>query len=98
MFFFLGVPGALESALQSVGFHDVETTRINVELEFRDDHEALGAAFLGGPVALPYSRLGDTEKSAVHNEYLASLSDYRSGSGYRVPGEFVVAKARNNPR
>lgn len=94
MFFSLGVPGTLESALRSVGFQAVETARINVAIDYKDEEEALGAAFLGGPVALPYSRLGETEREAVHQEYLDSLSDHRSGSGYRVPGEFVVATAR----
>lgn len=81
MFFALGSPGGLEFALESVGFQDIEVKRIGVDLEYEDDEEALGAAFLGGPVALPYSRLSDADKSAVHREYLDSLADHRCVSG-----------------
>jgi ubiquinone/menaquinone biosynthesis C-methylase UbiE len=93
MFFALGTPGALEAALTHAGFRQVDTTRISVELDYRDDDEALGAAFLGGPVALPYGRLSDAEKVEVHGEYLDSISQYRTADGYRVPGQFVVAAA-----
>jgi hypothetical protein len=30
-------------------------------------------------------------KAEVHKEYLDSLSRYRQGQGYSVPGEFVIA-------
>jgi len=93
MFFALGAPGGLEFALQSVGFQDIETMRVSVDLAYEDDKEALGAAFLGGPVALPYLRLSDADKNSVHEEYLDSLADHRSGDGYLVPGEFVIAHA-----
>lgn len=91
MFFFLGGPGAIERALEQAGFRDVETTRISVELAYDGADDALGAAFLGGPVAMPYARLGDHDKAEVENEYLESLADHRTTDGYRVPGEFVVA-------
>ena len=54
---------------------------------------ARGAAFLGGPVALPYGRFDDHEKHEVEQEYLASLAGFRDGEGFRVPGEFIVATA-----
>ena len=94
MFFMLGNPGALEAALQQVGFAQVETTRIDIDIEYRSDEEALGAAFLGGPVALAYAWLDDAVRTEVHGEYLASLSDYRIADGYRVPGQFLIASAR----
>ena len=50
--------------------------------------------FRGGPVALAYSRFDAATRRAVHAEYLASIAPYRSGGGYEVPGEFVVAAAR----
>jgi hypothetical protein len=93
MFFFLGAPGAIEATLQNAGFVDVSVTRLQVGLAYRDKAEAIGAAFLGGPVALPYGRLSDDERREVELEYLDSIEEFRDGAGYLVPGEFVIATA-----
>lgn len=94
MFFALGAPGALGRTLERAGFVDVESTRLSVELTYANDAEALGAAFLGGPVALAYSRFDDQARRSAHAEYLASIAAFADGDGYRVPGEFVIASAR----
>ncbi len=96
MFFALGAPGALTTTLERAGFVDIETTRLIVELRYASDDDALGAAFLGGPVALAASRFDDDERRSAHADYLASLADYADGTGYRVPGEFVIASARRS--
>lgn len=51
-----------------------------------------GAAFDGGPVAMAYSRFSDVIKDRVRAEYLESIAPYKTGDGYEVPGEFVVAR------
>ncbi|MDP9463900.1 MAG: methyltransferase domain-containing protein [Actinomycetota bacterium] len=94
MFFTLGAPGLLANMLDQAGFVDVEETRLQVELEYAGDEDALGAAFLGGPVALAYSRFDEEARRSAHEEYLASLAEYADDSGYRVPGEFVIVSAR----
>ena len=94
MFFALGAPGALTELLDEAGFVDVEEQRLRVELRYDGDDDALGAAFVGGPVALAYSRFDDDAREGAHREYLASISDFADGAGYRVPGEFVVCSAR----
>ena len=92
MFFALGAKESLESVMAEVGFGETSTTRIAVDLVYADDEEALGAAFLGGAVALAYGKFDEATKHAVHQEYLESIAEYRDGSdGYRVPGEFVIA-------
>ncbi|MFT5202594.1 MAG: ubiquinone/menaquinone biosynthesis C-methylase UbiE [Candidatus Aldehydirespiratoraceae bacterium] len=92
MFFALGAKQSLESVMAEVGFRDATTTRIGIDLVYTNDEEALGAAFMGGPVALAYSKFDDAIKHEVHQEYLESIAEYRDGSGaYRVPGEFVIA-------
>jgi len=93
MFFFLGAPAAIQSTLQKAGFVDVSVTRLRVGLAYRDRAEAIGAAFLGGPVALPYGRFSDDERREVELEYLESIEEFRDGDGYLVPGEFVIATA-----
>jgi ubiquinone/menaquinone biosynthesis C-methylase UbiE len=94
MFFALGAPGALTESFEAAGFTDVEEHRLRVELRYESADDALGAAFLGGPVALAYSRFDDEARAGAHDEYLASIADFADGAGYRVPGEFVVCSAR----
>jgi ubiquinone/menaquinone biosynthesis C-methylase UbiE len=91
LFFALGAPGALEAAMAGAGFIDVETTRLTTELAYADDEQAVGAAFVGGPVALAQARFDEATRRAAHDEYLASISSYRDDTGYRVPAEFVLA-------
>jgi hypothetical protein len=97
MFFALGAPGSLTTLLGRAGFVDIEESRLAVELLYEGDDEALGAAFLGGPVALASSRFDDKARRSAHEEYLTSIADYASGPGYRVPGEFVIASATVPP-
>jgi hypothetical protein len=96
LFFALGAPGALTTAVGASGFVDVDEVRIATELVYADDAAALGAAFLGGPVALAHARFDDETRASAYAEYLASLAPFRAGTGYRVPGEFVVV-AGNKP-
>ena len=59
--------------------------------------EALAAVFRGGPVALAYSRFDDADQTgrSMPNTSIPSPPT-RSGDGYRIPGEFVVAAARSS--
>ncbi|HXB96042.1 MAG TPA: methyltransferase domain-containing protein [Puia sp.] len=91
MFFNLGNPEMLERSFQAADFSNIETRRIRSTLYYKDASEALGAAFDGGPVALAYHKFNDSIKEQVHADYLASLTAYKKGEGYEVPGEFVVA-------
>jgi ubiquinone/menaquinone biosynthesis C-methylase UbiE len=91
MFFRLGTGDALERALASAGFRAIASRRLETRLYYAGAAEACEAAFAGGPVALAYSRFSESMKAEAHKEYLDSLSPYRQGQGYSVPGEFVVA-------
>lgn len=55
---------------------------------------AAAAAFVGGPVALAYSRFDESTRQAVHDEYRESIDKWRTGVGYSIPGEFVVVCRR----
>jgi SAM-dependent methyltransferase len=94
MFFALGVPGNLISVLTAAGLTDAVESRLSVDLAYKNADEALGAAFVGGPVALATSRFDAADRAAANAEYLDSISGFVHGTGYRVPGEFVVAFAR----
>ena len=91
MFFRLGTGDALARAFASAGFRAIISKRLETRLEYASATEACEAAFEGGPVALAYSRFSESVKAEVRKEYLDSLSPYRQGQGYSVPGEFVVA-------
>lgn len=92
MFFNLGNPHMLELHFNAAGFRHISIRRIRTILYYEDEQEALGAAFVGGPVALAYHKLSDTVKQEVHAEYLRSLLPYKKGEAYEVPGIFVVAR------
>jgi ubiquinone/menaquinone biosynthesis C-methylase UbiE len=95
MFFHLGTADMLTRSFDAAGFEDVDSKRLKIELVYASEDEALRAAFRGGPVALAYNRFDEATKEAVHAEYLESISAYRNGAGYLVPGEFVAAAGRN---
>lgn len=91
LFFQLGTGDTLAGCFARAGFSDLRTRRLEVALAYGSEHDALCAAFRGGPVALAYNRFDDATMAAVHSEYLHSIEPYRSGNGYLVPGEFVAA-------
>jgi ubiquinone/menaquinone biosynthesis C-methylase UbiE len=91
MFFQLGTGDNLATAFCRAGLSDVRVERIAVTLHYATAEEACGAAFAGGPVALAYSRFDQQTREEAHAEYLGTIAEYRNGSGYNVPGEFVVA-------
>lgn len=94
LFFRLGTGDTLLGAMKAAGFGEVAVERLATRLEFPSDDDACGAAFVGGPVALAYSRFGDRARREVCEEYLASIARFRVGPGYSVPGEFVIAAGR----
>lgn len=91
LFFQLGTKDSLARSFTQAGFTDVRFERLEVELRYASDDEALNAAFRGGPVALAYSRFDEATREAVHAEYLQSIEGFRDGAAYGIPGEFVVA-------
>jgi SAM-dependent methyltransferase len=95
MFFQLGTKDMLARAFGSAGFVEVRFERLATTLIYASAEAALEAAFRGGPVTLAYSRFDRATKEAVHQEYLDSIAAWQVGDGYLIPGEFVVATARN---
>ena len=94
MFFHLGTKDMLARSFAAAGFSDVRSKRLLTTLHYANQEAALDAVFRGGPVALAYSRFDEATKRAVHAEYLDSIAAFRTGGGYQVPGEFVIAAAR----
>lgn len=90
MFFRIGTGDALRLAFASVGFKNISLRRLQTTLFHSNAAEACAAAFVGGPVALAYSRFSEDVKAAAQRDYLHSIEEYRSGDRYAIPGEFVI--------
>jgi SAM-dependent methyltransferase len=92
MFFHLGRPHMLELHFKAAGFKHISIRRIRTVLYYENDQQALGAAFVGGPVALAYHKFNEEIKQEAHAAYLRSLIPYKKGESYEVPAVFVVAR------
>lgn len=90
LFFQLGTGAQQEETFAEAGFEDLVTERIEILLSYENAEDALGAAFLGGPVALAVSRFDEATRREAEAEYLESIEPYRKGDGFEIPGEFVV--------
>lgn len=95
LFFQLGTGEALALTLEAAGFGVVVVERMATTLEYASGADACGAAFAGGPVALAYARFDERTQEEAHDEYLDSISPYRRGDAYAIPGEFVVGLGRS---
>jgi len=93
LFFQLGERDALAGLCRTVGFTHIAQRRITATLDYRDDDEACDAAFIGGPVALAWSRFDANARARVCRRYLAAIAPWRRERRYAVPGEFVVVTA-----
>ena len=93
LFFDLGRRDRLARLVSEAGFDAVDEQRITMTLDYPDGDEACRAAFIGGPVALAWSRFDAPARERVCARYLASIERWRCDGGYRVPAEFVVVAA-----
>ena len=62
-------------------------------LRYDDAGRACDAAFVGGPVALAWSRFDDDARARVRTLYTDAIAPWRGPDGYAIPGEFVVVDA-----
>jgi ubiquinone/menaquinone biosynthesis C-methylase UbiE len=90
LFFSLGEPGSLATLCRDAGFADVHEERIATILKYRDADEACDAVFVGGPVALAWSRFDRDVRARVRTRYKHAIEPWRRSQGYRIPGEFVI--------
>jgi ubiquinone/menaquinone biosynthesis C-methylase UbiE len=97
LFFRLGQPDALARALAEARFCNIVERRIATTLAYADANEACNAAFVGGPVALAWSRFDEAARERVRGRYVEAISAWRRARGYGVPGEFLIAAAEVMP-
>ena len=93
LFFALGQGAALAELCATAGLTDIRQQRLATVLGYRDGAEACAAAFIGGPVALAWSRFDAAARARAHERYLSAIDPWRRGTRYELPGEFVVVSA-----
>jgi len=93
LFFQLGQRDALAQLCAAAGFGGIVQRRISAVLGYEDGDQACDAAFVGGPVALAWSRFDAATRARARERYLAAIEPWRHGSRYEIPGEFVVVHA-----
>ncbi|MEW5685186.1 MAG: class I SAM-dependent methyltransferase [Pseudomonadota bacterium] len=94
LFFRLGAHDTLARLCGQAGFETVRHQRIPAPLAYLDADQACDAAFVGGPVALAWSRFDEVTRERARAAYLAAISPWRRpDGGYVLPGEFVVVSA-----
>jgi ubiquinone/menaquinone biosynthesis C-methylase UbiE len=90
LFFSLGEPDTLATLCKDAGFRQVRQRRIASILSYDDAEAACDAAFVGGPVALAWSRFDAQTRAYARERYKDAIEPWRRNQGYRIPGEFVV--------
>lgn len=96
LFFSLGEPDALAQLCSDTGFDNVQQQRIPTILSYADADEACDAAFVGGPVALAWSRFCAEARARARARYKHAIEPWRRSQGYRLPGEFVIVAGRRS--
>ena len=94
LFFGLGQGDALARCCTAAGLDVVEQRWRTDTLDYADGGEACAAAFVGGPVALAWSRFDEATRQRVQERYLAAVSPWRRGQGYRIPAEYLTVMVR----
>ena len=98
LFFQLGQAGSLAGACADAGFVEIGQRRLQAALAYADGEDACAAAFVGGPVALAWSRFDGGARERVCRRYLEAIDRWRDpaagATAYRLPGEFVIVHAR----
>jgi SAM-dependent methyltransferase len=94
LFFNLGCDNQLADLCGQAGLEVFDNRRLNSTLVYADADAACDAAFVGGPVALAWSRFDESARLRARQRYLSAIEPWRHRAGYRIPGEFVIVAAR----
>jgi ubiquinone/menaquinone biosynthesis C-methylase UbiE len=94
LFFRLGQPDQLADLCAQAGLEVFDYRRLKSTLAYANVSQACDAAFVGGPVALAWSRFNEETRLRVCQRYASAIEPWRHPNGYRIPGEFVIVAAR----
>jgi ubiquinone/menaquinone biosynthesis C-methylase UbiE len=94
LFFRLGQQDQLADLCAQAGLEVFDNRRLRSTLRYANASQACDAAFVGGPVALAWSRFNEDTKLRVCQRYASAIEPWRHHNGYGIPGEFVIVAAR----
>lgn len=92
LFFSLGERGALARSCAEAGFREIAEHRVDTALRYESGEEACAAAFVGGPMALAWSRFDDATRARASACYLEAIRGWNVAGRYALPGRFVIAR------
>ena len=93
LFFRLASDVSWSTACAHAALEVVALRRLDSVLSYGSADEACDAVFVGGPVALAWSRFDGATRARVRRRYLEAIEPCRRGAGYEVPSEFVIVTA-----
>jgi len=96
MYFNLGESEVLKYPFEKAGFKEISLIKIETKLIYSSAEQACEASFLGGPVAMAYSRFDEATRNEAKMEYINSIEPFKIQNGYEIPGEFVVCSGIKN--
>jgi hypothetical protein len=96
MFFNLGESEVLKYPFENAGFENISLLKIETKLTYTSSEQACQASFLGGPVAMAYSRFDENTRNEAKIEYIKSIEPFKTNNGYEIPGEFVICTGVKN--
>ena len=85
-----------KTRLKKAGFKEISLIKIETKLIYSSAEQACEASFLGGPVAMAYSRFDEATRKEAKIEYINSIEPFKIQNGYEIPGEFVICSGRKN--
>ncbi len=95
LFFALGQGETLARRCEQVGLRVRTQERLPGWLDYASAESACDAAFVGGPVALAWSRFEPAVRARVRRRYTEAIARWRNAAGaYRLPAEFVIVTAQ----
>jgi SAM-dependent methyltransferase len=91
----LGEPGLIERLVGEAGFRDVESRRHTLDWRMLEPEEAWRRNVVEGPPGLRDAVLAlpETERSRVHDDFVAALEAYRRDGEIRLPSEAICVTA-----
>ena len=94
LFFRLGQRDQLAVFCAEAGLEVLDHRRLRSTQVYVNANQACDAAFVGGPVALAWSRFNEETRLRVCQRYASAIAPWRHPKGYRIPGQIVDVAAR----
>jgi len=93
-FFRFGKAGAIERALKTAGFRDIQSRRMTIEWVFADANNFWNSMKQGPSLKRSLVGLSPALRRTIKEEVARRLERFRRGNALRIPNEAVLAVGR----